>query len=659
MKLLKWLCIVLMGLVMALVLAVLLPTPTTAANTRPTHYYLVDRVLNNADFATLASWGIDTAVVDIGINASTASWQSVLTAASNAGVNIVIWPDQGGDVAGCGWETPFNSPQNGNYIWRVTSMLDFWAGNPHVDGIVIAHEPAGSSSSNCRDSVADMSAIKTQIKSYVLTKFGRTDFKIWNYVDNVVANLPNLPDYSGPADYEKIMDVAVTWQHCAGNAEGPCDTGNDSALSRIQEDAAALAGHNVELVYLMQTFTYSGGYSARFTLPQLENYSCEFLNTSLLDGFGFYTWDAGWWPDLHGWPDVQPAVPYIHQNCTNNAAVTPSQTPTGTITVSPSPTNTPTPTSTPTVNPSSFTFASMSDSHDQVPEFTGTINQVRTLNPNFIIFNGDYENNGVATSEMNDMTTVLNNASLFNNAFIVRGNHDDELSGSAAPWQTYFTNRFGSATHPLPAGASNYVGLNASSTYLSYSFDYGNSRFIGLDVPGDADLLSSAQYTFLDNRLTDAESLGLTHAFIYFHGPEYCVEDTHCGCTSRTDASCTPSQFITIVNRHPIISATFHGHEHVLGHVHMDNTRISTLTHPYEEFFTSSAGMPYAFTTFTARIDQNYSSSSLEFLRFYYCQRPQLYDLFLSRRHHHAGCVPDLLKRTSPAGNQYHHEHHV
>ncbi len=126
-------------------------TPTRTNTLAPTHtpgvsklkYYLVDRVLSNPDFATLAGWGINTAVVDIGINDSTASWQSVLTAASNAGVNIIIWPNQGGDVAGCGWETPFDSPQNGNYIWRVTSMLDFWAGNPHVDGIVIAHEPAG------------------------------------------------------------------------------------------------------------------------------------------------------------------------------------------------------------------------------------------------------------------------------------------------------------------------------------------------------------------------------------------------------------------------------------------------------------------------------------------------------------------------------------
>jgi hypothetical protein len=47
---------------------------------------------------------------------------------------------------------------------------------------------------------------------------------------------------------------------------------------------------------------------------------------------------------------------------------------------------------------------------------------------------------------------------------------------------------------------------------------------------------------------------------------------------------------VTLLNNHPIVSATFHGHEHVLGWVHMDSSRVSTLTGSYEEFFTSPAG---------------------------------------------------------------------
>jgi hypothetical protein len=151
---------------------------------------------------------------------------------------------------------------------------------------------------------------------------------------------------------------------------------------------------------------------------------------------------------------------------------------------------------------------------------------------------------------------------------------------------------------------TNYVPLNPSSYYLNYSFIYGNAMFIGLDVPGDVDLLTSEQLAFLDARLTYAESWGLVHAFIYFHGPLYCVESLHCDCSLRTDGSCTPAVLVSILNKHPIVSATFHGHEHILGWVHMDNTRVAGLTGSFEEFITSpSGGDTYNSYLYPARMD--------------------------------------------------------
>ena len=256
-----------------------------------------------------------------------------------------------------------------------------------------------------------------------------------------------------------------------------------------------------------------------------------------------------------------------------------------------------------------FIFAAISDSHTESANYTNTLNQINTLNPDLIIHTGDSEDNGVVSSELNASVTVLKNSGVFNKTFLVRGNHDDHITGSASLWQTYFSTAPNIKT--LPAGVTNYVGMDVSSTYLTYSFDYGNSRFIGVDSPGDVDLITSAQYTFMNNRLTEAENLGLAHAFIYFHGPEYCVTDVHCRCTSRTDASCTPAEFITLINNHPIVSATFHGHEHVLGHVHLDNTRLSGLTHPYEQIFNSAAGGPYDFNVYPNRIDDNYTSNDI------------------------------------------------
>jgi hypothetical protein len=239
----------------------------------------------------------------------------------------------------------------------------------------------------------------------------------------------------------------------------------------------------------------------------------------------------------------------------------------------------------------SFSFASWGDAQDDGAYLPRTSNKVAALDPAFTIFNGDLEDEGVDQSQMDVEVAALNggdgnNNGLYNKTFLVRGNHDDQTNGSAALWENYFT----IANRSLPSGVTNYIALDSSSTYLTYSFDYGNSRFIGADVPGDADLLTSAEATFIDGRLADAVNKGLIHAFLFFHGPEYCVESTHCNCSSANDSSCTPESIINLINKYPIVSATFHGHEHILGWVHMSKARVSGLTHEYEEFLTSPSG---------------------------------------------------------------------
>jgi hypothetical protein len=253
-----------------------------------------------------------------------------------------------------------------------------------------------------------------------------------------------------------------------------------------------------------------------------------------------------------------------------------------------------------------FIFVSMGDAQEATTNFTTTVNQIATLQPDLVFFNGDLEIDGVRSTEMNPMVTVIKNAGLFNQTFLVRGNHDNHVSGSAALWENYFE------TYPnikiLPDGVTDYVSLDSSSDYLNYSFIYGNAMFISLDVPGNIENnLTSAELTFLDDRLTFAESEGLFHAFIFFHGPLYCVESSWCACSARTNASCTPSTLVSVLNKHPIVSATFHGHEHILGWTHMDNTRVAGLTGSFEQFLTSpAAGGTYNEYLYPARMDYTY-----------------------------------------------------
>jgi hypothetical protein len=260
-----------------------------------------------------------------------------------------------------------------------------------------------------------------------------------------------------------------------------------------------------------------------------------------------------------------------------------------------------------------FTIVSLGDSHgngaggDQTLNFAATISQVTGFHPDFILHEGDFEDDKAITSQLDSLVTILKKAGLFNLTFIIRSNHDDHVSGSAGLWESYFSTAPNIKT--LPSGVMNYTAMDSSSTYLTYSFDFANARFIGVDVPDDVSVITSEQYAFIDQRLTEAESLGLVHDFIFFHIPEYCVESSHCTCTARNDALCTPASFINLINQHPIASATFHGHEHILAWVH-DSTRISSLSHPYEEFFTSRSGSNYynlnSDSLFPDRVDYAY-----------------------------------------------------
>lgn len=574
------------------------PTATLTRTPAPVgslKYYVADRVVTASDFTKLAGWGINTAVVSFDVNGTSTSWITKLQAAASAGVNVVIWPsDWTHPRSSCNWENPYPLSTSGD-ISHVTKLLDTVTQYPNFIGIVNAQEPFWTA---CSMSISEMAGLKTQLKAYAASK-GDSNMQVWNYIDNLTSQLPD-------ADISRIMDVGVIWQHCAGNAEGTCA----AAITATQSDVTRAKTAGVDLVFLIQTFTTSSPYTVKFSLNDLESYSCQFISTGI-DGFGYYTWAADWWPDLSEWSDLQPAIPWAYQNCTKGAPVvtaTPSLTatigPSATPTLTRTPTNTPTVTQTPTVTNTpqpgqSFSFASIGDGQGISSTFQKTVNQIAGNNPNFIIFNGDLENDGVVSSEMNTMTGALKTAGLFDKTFLVRGNHDNHVSGSAGLWNTYFSTN----TPARPVGMANYVYMGTTQPYLTYSFDFGNSRFIGVDVPGDVGLLTSAQYTFIDQRLTDAESSGITHAFLFWHGGEYCIESTHCSCSTRTGA-CTPAAFVTLANKHPVLSATFHGHEHVLSWTHMDNSRVSGLTRAYEEFFTSpSGGGSYNSYLYPARVD--------------------------------------------------------
>jgi hypothetical protein len=291
-------------------------------------------------------------------------------------------------------------------------------------------------------------------------------------------------------------------------------------------------------------------------------------------------------------------LPVVH----NSLFYTPTATSTSAPTRTPKPaatsTQAPAPTKTATTSPQSgaFTFIAWADTKSGTTTLAALSNQVKPIKPAFTIYSGDLENAGFTTSGMNTWKNALNGNNsngMFDMTLTLRGNHD---TSNSSGWQSYF-NASGTAAR---VGATRFSTLTQN---LSYSFDYGNARFIALDVAGDASLITSAEISYLDGVLTDAESRGLTHAFIFFHGPIYAVS-SHTSCATRTCT--TPSSvasLVKVLNKHTIVSAIFNGHEHLQAYVHMDSSRVPEITHPFEEFIAGSAGAELNSCSKTFRFD--------------------------------------------------------
>ena len=225
---------------------------------------------------------------------------------------------------------------------------------------------------------------------------------------------------------------------------------------------------------------------------------------------------------------------------------------------------------------SSFRFIVWADTKTGTADFTTESNQAKALKPppNFTIYSGDLVESGFAAGPMATWKTAINggtNNGMFDISFVVRGNHD---STDPAGFAAFFNYDTVAAT----VGATN---LTQQQKNLTYSYDYGNSHFVAIDVPDDATLITAAQIAWADSDLAAAEARGLTHAFLNWHGPIYPVAE-HC-CPS------VPA-VIDMLNKHSIVTATFHGHEHTNAHVRINSTRYPNCTHEFDEFIEGAAG---------------------------------------------------------------------
>jgi hypothetical protein len=225
------------------------------------------------------------------------------------------------------------------------------------------------------------------------------------------------------------------------------------------------------------------------------------------------------------------------------------------------------------------------DCSDRLATFSA---HAAALLPNFTLYPGDLVDHWDVAA-MDSWVAQLNGGSspgngMWDITFAVRGGHDaiDDATGYA----DYLV----AQSHPMSLVAANVGATHYASrahpsdtANLDYSFDYGNSHFVGIDaVDGEgSDTVTEDQLSWLDQDLTAAEGRPLTHAFLFFHTPIYTV-GKHC-CAELTG-------FTPVLSSHSLVTATFHGHEHAFAHVLLDGSRLPGLTHEVHQFVDGSAG---------------------------------------------------------------------
>lgn len=232
---------------------------------------------------------------------------------------------------------------------------------------------------------------------------------------------------------------------------------------------------------------------------------------------------------------------------------------------------------------SPFTFITWADTKSGLGELAQLSNQAAQFQPAFTLFPGDLEADGFTDAGMIEWLSAMSGGrgnGMTDLVFPVRGNHD---ALDPAGWQGFFN----LADRAYALGMVNYTSLDED---LTYSFDYSNAHFVGIDVPGDIETITERQVAFLDQDLSGAEARGLAHAFLFFHGPLY-PTGAHAACEARLCE--TPPQvlpLIEVLNRHPIVAAIFNGHEHLQAYVRLDSSRIPELIHPVEQIVSGAAG---------------------------------------------------------------------
>src|SRR5512135_1115846 len=146
----------------------------------------------------------------------------------------------------------------------------------------------------------------------------------------------------------------------------------------------------------------------------------------------------------------------------------------------------------PQASATSFHFVFTADSRDGYSVLSALSKKMVTLSPLFGFFGGDLCGSFDTTCINNTWKPAMDGNSsdgMLVKTFVGRGNHD---SGTLSTWQGLWDFQ-AMATR---VGATNFTAQSSDATY---SFDYGNSHFAVIDLPGGgSNSWTSTEISWLD-----------------------------------------------------------------------------------------------------------------------------------------------------------------
>jgi 3',5'-cyclic-AMP phosphodiesterase len=210
---------------------------------------------------------------------------------------------------------------------------------------------------------------------------------------------------------------------------------------------------------------------------------------------------------------------------------------------------------------SSFSFAVIGDTqrftaNNPNGNFQKASASISKLNPNLAIAVGDLiggcEGKSSDAQDYADWKKIL--GPLAGKTYAVQGNHDRVSDGESCDriWQNAFT---------FPTNGS--TGFSE----LTYSLDYGNSRFVFLDsIKPDGHQVSETQRAWLEQNLAANRK---ENTFVFFHEPAF---PTGAKIGESLDADPGERNALWQILDKYNVTAVFNGHEHIVSRRKIDSS---------------------------------------------------------------------------------------